>query len=107
MVAIREARRLASAVSHGEVAVPRRGGTPIDTSPTVQAIQDALWLRTDPAAKLATVSRLSRMVDHLSIQGLRHRHPGADDQVILFHRAELRLGRELAARVYGIPRGIA
>ena len=104
MVAIREARRVARGVSLRDVPAARLGGTPADTSPSVQAIQDALWLRTDPAAKLSTVARLSRMVDRLSIHGLRQRHPVADEETIRYRRAELRLGRELAARVYPIPR---
>jgi hypothetical protein len=103
MVAIREARRAARCASLRDHPAARLGGTPADTSPAVQAIQDALWLRTDPAAKLSTVARLSRMVDQLSIQGLRQRHPAADDELIRYRRAELRLGRELAARVYAIP----
>ena len=39
------------------------------------------------------------MVDLLAIEGLRRRHPLAADEVIRDLRAELRLGRELAASV--------
>jgi hypothetical protein len=41
------------------------------------------------------------MVDQLSIEGLKHRYPTADDSTIRRHRAELRLGRALTALVYG------
>jgi hypothetical protein len=98
MVAIREARRAARRLDHG--APPRRlGGTPADTTAAAQSIQDALQRRLPPAEKLAQVARLSRMVDLLSIEGLRRRHPTATDETIRDLRAELRLGRDLAARV--------
>ena len=84
-------------------ALPRRlGGTPADTTAAAQAIQDALQRRLSPAQKLAQVARLSRMVDVLSIEGLRRRHPTATDEMIRDLRAELRLGRDLAARVSAV-----
>jgi hypothetical protein len=79
----------------------RRDGTPADTAPSAQAIQDELTRRVSPAAKLAQVARLSRMVDQLAIQGLRLRYPNADDLTIRYLRAELRLGRELATAIFG------
>ena len=98
MVAIREARR---AVRRLDRTAPstRREGTPADTSAAAQAIQDALHRRLSPGEKLAQVARLSRMVDQLSIEGLRRRHPAATDETIRDLRAELRLGRDLAARL--------
>jgi len=106
MVEAREARRAASRAQHTGPA-SRLGGTPADTSAAAQAIQDALVRRLTAAEKLAQVARLSRMVDLLSIEGLRQRHPTADDALIRHRRAELRLGRELAARVYPVRRGTA
>ena len=99
MVAIREARRAARQLGATN-ALTRLAGTPTDTAPSAQAIQDALWRRSSPAEKLAQVARLSRMVDQLSIEGLRQRHPTATDDTIRDLRAELRLGSELAARVF-------
>jgi hypothetical protein len=96
MVEIREARRAARRAQ----SATRSLGTPADTSVAAQAIQDAQWRRVSGAEKLAQVARLSRMVDQLSLEGVRQRHPEADDEMIQYHRAELRLGRELAARVY-------
>ena len=95
MVATREARRAAKRAAQGS----RIGGTPADTAAAAQAVQDALWRRSSPAEKLAAVARLSRMVDQLSIEGLRTRHPGADVQVIRQLRERLRLGEALAAAV--------
>ena len=98
MVAIREARRAARRLDHG-TPPPRLGGTPADTTPDAQAVQDALQRRFSPVEKLAQVARLSRMVDLLSIEGLKRSHPTATDDMIRDLRAELRLGRDLAARV--------
>ena len=104
MVATREARRAAKRAAQG---FPRLGGTPADTAAAAQAIQDALWRRSSPAEKLATVARLSRMVDQLSIEGLRTRHPAADFEVIRKLRERLRLGEALAAVVDAQRRGRA
>jgi hypothetical protein len=105
MVEIREARRTARRVHrHAPAGLE---GTPLDTSAAAQAIQDALLRHVSAAGKLAQVARLSRMVDLLSIEGLRQRHPTDADDVIRYRRAELRLGREMAARVYGAGRASA
>ena len=103
MVEIREARRVARRAN----TVTRPAGAPADTSVAALAVQDALFRRASPAEKLAQVARLSRMVDQLSVAGLRQRHPTADDEMIRYRRAELRLGRELAARVYGARADVA
>ena len=99
MVAIREARRAARHVERDSLPA-RLGGTPMDTTAAAQAVQDVLWRRMSPAEKLAQVARLSRMVDQLSIEGLKMRHPTATEDEIRYLRAELRLGRDLAARVF-------
>ena len=98
MVAIREARRAAQRLDPSN-APSRRSGTPADTAAPAQAVQDALQRRLSPVEKLAQVTRLSRMVDQLSIEGLKRRHPTASDEMMRDLRAELRLGSELAARV--------
>ena len=98
MVAIREARRAARRLE-SSASTPRAAGTPLDTATTAQVIQDMLWRRMSPAEKLAQVARLSRVVDELSIEGLKRRHPTATDEKIRELRAELRLGRDLATRV--------
>jgi hypothetical protein len=98
MVAIREARRAARRLDDSPVP-SRLAGTSADTTPTAQAVQDALQRRLSPAEKLAQVARLSRVVDLLSIEGLKRRHPTATTETIRDLRAELRLGRDLAERV--------
>ena len=106
MVAIREARRAARCLDRG-TPPSRLGGTPADTSAAAQAVQDALQRRLSPAETLAQVARLSRMVDQLSIEGLKMRHPTATDDGIRDLRAELRLGRDLAARVSAARRNVS
>ena len=104
MVRIREARRAALRASRAEN--PLHVGLPADTSTTAQAIQDALWRRLSPVQKLQQAARLSRMADALSTEGIRQRYPSDRDGTIRRRRAELRLGRELATRVYGSPHGV-
>ena len=103
MVEIREARRVARRTT----AASRPGGAPADTSVAALAVRDMLLRRASPAEKLAQVARLSRTVDRLSVAGLRQRYPTADDEMIRYRRAELRLGVELAARVYGARHDVA
>jgi hypothetical protein len=98
MVAIREARRAARRLENG-TSPSRLAGTPADTTAAAQAVQDELQRRLSPAEKLGQVARLSRTVDLLSCEGIKRRHPTATDETIRDLRAELRLGRDLAARV--------
>ena len=79
MVAKREARRAARNAAEATV---RLSGTPADTTVAAQAVQDELLRRATPAEKLTHVANLSRMVDQLSVQGLRLRHPTADEATI-------------------------
>ena len=103
MVQIREARRIAKRA----VNAARGSSTPADTSVAAQAVQDSLLRRASHAEKLAQVARLSRMVDRLSIEGLKQRHPTIDYEMTRYLRAESRLGRELTERVYGARHVIA
>lgn len=104
MVAIREARRVARRASAASVLLP---GTPADTSAAVQAVQDSLWRRASDSEKLMQVARLSRMVEQLSMAGLRQRHPTESERDLLYRRAALRLGPELASRVPRAGRDLA
>ena len=106
MVRIREARR---AIQGARDNAPRQraAGTSPDTTAAIQGIQDALWLRLTPAEKLAQVAGLAAMFEMLALEGLRMRHPADDAADIRYRRAEMRLGKELAARVYRPGRGVA
>jgi hypothetical protein len=102
MVEIREARR---AASRAITAPTRTSGPLIDTSAAAQAVQDRLLRRMSFNEKLMHAARLSRAVDHLAMVGLRQRHPADSATALFYRRAVLRLGAELAARVYGSRRG--
>jgi len=79
---------------------PRPAPRPQDTSPEAERVQIDLWRRMSPADKARAVSEISRMVQELSLAGIRQRHPGASDQECLLRLARLKLGAALASRVY-------
>lgn len=101
MVAIREARRAARRVADASVPLP---GTPADTSAAAQAVQDSLWRRASATEKLMQVARLSRVVEQLSIAGMRQRYPADGERDLFYRRAEARLGPELVKRAFGAER---
>ena len=73
----------------------------LDTHPEIERWQIE-WLRQMPSwRKMALVSEMNRAVRTLALAGLRQRHP--DDSPAQRRRrlADLLLGPEAAARVYG------
>ncbi len=66
----------------------------------MEQVQIELWRRMSPMEKLRTVTEISRAVQELSLAGIRLRHPGATEEECLLRLAILKLGRELACRVY-------
>ena len=79
-----------------------------DTQPEAEAVQIAL-LRLAPAwRKLELVGQLNAAVRTLALSGLRQRYPQATPQELRRLLADLVLGPELAARVYGTrPKDLA
>lgn len=72
-----------------------------DTSPEAEAILIAL-LRQAPAwRKFKMVGDLNAAVKQFALSGIRQRHPDAAEGVVYRHLADLLLGEELAAKVYG------
>ena len=72
-----------------------------DTRPEVEQVQIDL-LRQAPAwRKLALVGQLNQTARTLAWSGLRQRHPEASPETLRRLFADLLLGPELAARVYG------
>lgn len=71
-----------------------------DTSLEAERIQVELWRRMSPAEKLHAVSEISRAAEQLSLAGIRLRHPEASEHECLLRLAILKLGRELACKVY-------
>ena len=74
---------------------------PLDTSPDVENMQIERLRQMPPWRKMALMAAMSQTVRTLAMAGLRQRHP--DDTPALRRRrmADLLLGPELAARVYG------
>jgi hypothetical protein len=71
-----------------------------DTSLDAERVQVELWRRMSPLQKARAVNELSRTVEQLSLAGIRLRHPAASERECLLRLAILKLGRELACRVY-------
>jgi hypothetical protein len=72
-----------------------------DTHPEAERVQIEL-LRQAPAwRKLEMVGQLNQTVRTLALSGLRQRHPEATPQELRRRLADLLLGPNLAAQVYG------
>jgi hypothetical protein len=72
-----------------------------DTSPEAEAVLIAL-LRQAPAwRKFKMVGDLNAAVKQFALAGIRERHPDATERQVNRHLADILLGEELAATVYG------
>ena len=72
-----------------------------DTSPEAERVLIEL-LRQAPAwRRLQLADRMSSTARNLGMAGLRARHPGASDAELRRRFADIHLGPELAAKVYG------
>ena len=71
-----------------------------DTPPHIERVLIDLLRRMPAWRKLELVGQLNRMADTLALSGLRQRYPDASPEELRRRLAELRLGPELAARVY-------
>ena len=74
---------------------------PSDTSPEIEQFQIERLRSMPPARKLALVGQMNQTVRALTLSGLRRRYP--NDTAVQRRRrlADLILGVELAAKVYG------
>jgi hypothetical protein len=73
----------------------------LDTHPDAERVQINLMRATPVWRKMDLLAQLNQAAKLFAISGLRRRHPGATDQEIRRRLADLILGEELAARVYG------
>jgi hypothetical protein len=72
-----------------------------DTSPEAEAVLIAL-LRQAPAwRKFKMVGDINATVKQFALAGIRERYPDATERQVNRHLADLLLGEELAATVYG------
>jgi hypothetical protein len=70
-----------------------------DTTPEIEALQIQAWRAMEPWQKLQEVEQLCRLVDHLAIQGILMRHPGAPDEEVQKRLTALRYGRDISLAV--------
>jgi len=76
-----------------------------DTRPGTEAVLIDLLRQAPPWQKLHMVGQLNQTVRTLALSGLRARHPEATPQELRRRLADLLLGPDLAAQVYGPLRG--
>jgi hypothetical protein len=88
---------------------PERRGALLsaDTSAEVEAIQIDLWKRMSSIDKAFAVSASSRAAQELSLAGIRLRHPDASETECRLRLAVLKLGSDLARRVYPEAGGLS
>jgi hypothetical protein len=78
-----------------------------DTSPAAERLQIELMRQAPSWRKAYLVGQMTETVRLLTLSGLRQRHPQATPAELWRLLADLWLGPELAARVYGpLPEGI-
>ena len=85
------------------IGAPSRSGHGMlsrDSSPDVERMQIDLWRRMSALDKARAVDGLSRATQELALAGIRLRHPHASEQECRLRLAVLKLGPQLAARVY-------
>lgn len=73
----------------------------LDTTPEIDAILFKMWRETPAWRKLELMEGLNRSARQLSLIGLKQRHPNASPEELRRRLADILLGVELAARVYG------
>ncbi len=72
-----------------------------DTRPEAEAVLIGMLRQAPPWRKLHMVGQLNQTVRTLALSGLRQRHPQATRQELRRRLADLLLGPDLAAQVYG------
>jgi hypothetical protein len=80
--------------------VRRRALLSDDTSAAAERIQVGRWRQMSSVEKVRAVSELSRAAQELALAGIRLRHPGASERECQLRLAALKLGHDLACRVY-------
>jgi hypothetical protein len=73
----------------------------LDTHPDAKRVQIELMRQAPPWRKMELLGQLNHMAKLFALSGLRTRHPHASEGEIRRRLADLVLGQELAARVYG------
>lgn len=72
-----------------------------DTNPEISELQRSLLRQAGPARKLAMLGEMHKTVKALAFSGLQSRYPDDSPAMLRRRLADLILGADLAARVYG------
>lgn len=72
-----------------------------DTSPEAEALLITLLRQAPSWRKFKMVGDLNATVKQFALSGIRQRHPNATEEQVNRHLADILLGEELAATVYG------
>lgn len=72
-----------------------------DTTPEAEAVLVRLWRETPGWRKWEMMEELNRAARELALAGLRRRYPDASPEELRRRLADLLLGPELAAQVFG------
>ena len=72
-----------------------------DTHPEIERLYFDLMRQMPAWRKAQMVGEMYATMKHLALCGLRTRHPGADEATLQRLLADLLLGADLAARVFG------
>jgi hypothetical protein len=73
----------------------------MDTSPEAEEVLFKLWRETPGWRKLELMEDMNRTARQLAMIGLRRRHPNASPEELERRLADMLLGEEMAAKVYG------
>lgn len=73
-----------------------------DTHPKIEDMQLRLLRSTPVWRKLELMSQLNATAQILALSGLRARHPNAAEAELRRRLADLLLGKEVAAHIYGV-----
>jgi hypothetical protein len=73
-----------------------------DTDERAERVQFAIWRRMSAADKCRIVLELNEMTLELARQGIRERHPDADEREVFLRLVSTWLDRDTMIRAYGV-----
>jgi hypothetical protein len=79
---------------------PGEPGIPLDTSPEAHRLQRELYLKMGGSARVAIAFQLAETTRHLTMAGVRRRHPGYTHEEVRFAWARISLGDDLCRAVW-------
>lgn len=74
---------------------------PLDVTPAQQRLHDELVRTMNSIDKARAIDELCLAVRQLAEAGIRHRHPGASDELVRWLLAEHLYGAKVAVRLVG------